>query len=457
MRERAPGLVEVVFVWRDDEGQAQVLDVEQLDAAPGASLWIGSGERFVLPHAICAAWSQERFCLVRHEKAGFVLALPPGATCEGLEAPCLMLGEGQDVEVRLDRFSFFVRPSAALRSRVGRGAWLEPNALRCIAATFAVHAVFLGLSFLAPPNASALQLDRDESRMRYVSALLTQPENVPEEFDYHRGNAPRDREASTAPVVASVSVSRGQGRDGAAQRGSLQTNVPLTQEQVRNSGVLHQLSGSLANIMGDEWSALGNPERADGTGGPGLQWDAAGMLGTGFGGLNMNGHGRGSCVGEHCGEDAIPLGGTGAGSPCGCADFRDFGRGFGQSVTTTKAELSPRPQAPRESHVPQIRTLNVASSGGLSPEQIRRAIRRHINEVRSCYEDALLRRPNLEGRVSVRFIISAAGTVQTSSVEGEAALTEVGTCIAHASRGWSFPNSEGPTLVSYPFLLDDMN
>jgi hypothetical protein len=457
MHAGAPGLVEVVFVWRDGEGQAQVLDVEHVDSRPGASLWIGSGQRFVLPHAISAAWSQERFCLVRRDTAGFVFALPPGATCAGLDAPCSMLREGQDVEVHLDRFSFFVRPSAALKSKVGRGAWLEPNALGCIAATLAVHAVFLGLSFLAPPNAAALQLDRDESRLRYVSALLTQPEHVPEEFDYHPGNAPRDREASTAPVVASVSVSRGQGREGAAQRGSLHTNVPLTQEQVRNSGVLRQLSGSLANIMGDEWSALGNPERADGTGGPGLQWDAAGMLGTGFGGLNMNGHGRGSCVGEHCGEDAIPLGGTGSGSLCGCADFRDFGRGFGHSGTTAKAGLSPRPQGIRESHLPQVRTLSVASSGGLSADQIRRAVRRHINEVRSCYEDALLRRPNLEGRVSVRFMISATGTVQSSDMEGDATLTEVGACIAQASRRWSFPSSEGPTLVSYPFLLDDMN
>jgi hypothetical protein len=42
-------------------------------------------------------------------------------------------------------------------------------------------------------------------------------------------------------------------------------------------------------------------------------------------------------------------------------------------------------------------------------------------------------------------------------MEGDATLTEVGACIAQASRRWSFPSSEGPTLVSYPFLLDDMN
>ena len=51
-------------------------------------------------------------------------------------------------------------------------------------------------------------------------------------------------------------------------------------------------------------------------------------------------------------------------------------------------------------------------SGGLSQEQVRRTIRRHVNEVRFCYEQGLQQNPSIEGRVSVRFIIANNGTVQ---------------------------------------------
>lgn len=456
-------VVEVVFAWRDEDDAPQVLEVVQIERTSDA-LWIGARNAgLLLPTELCAAFGvDERFCLLQRAGDGFEIALPPGAQCathEGLSRWALV----DTAEVRLGRFSFFVRPSEAAKpldrgAFLDGGAFLDASTLRCIAAVSAIHAAFLALSFFAPPNAAALQLDRDEGRMRFVAALLTQPEFVQEEEDDHFGSAPRDREASTAPVTGSVSVSGGPGRDGAAQQGRHRTNVPLTQEQVRDSGVLRQLSGSLANIMGDEWSALGNPDRANGPGGAGLQTLAAGDFGTGFGGLQMNGHGRGSCVGEHCGEDTISHGGTGRGGVCGCGDMGKLGHGIGMAGIGTMGNGTGQRQRLRNSHVPQIRTASVTASGGLSSEEIRRTVRRHINEVRSCYEDESARNPQLEGRVSIRLMISAEGTVQTSEVaSGANALTEVGTCIAQATRRWSFPRSNGPTLVSYPFILADMN
>ena len=258
VRAAEVGMVEVVFAWRDEAGQRQVLDIEQLDSKRAGSLWIGANGRFVLPLASSASRDgEERFCLVRREGQEFVLALPPGATCslnEHAGSPLRrhVLREGELIEVRLERFSFFVRPSAGVRSSIDRGAFFEPSSLRWIAAVFGLHAVFLGLSFFAPPNASALQLDLLESDARFISAHLAAIEVTPELTDDHFGSAPRDREASTAAVTSSVSVSGGRGHEGAAQRGARRTEVPLTPEQVETSGLLHQLSHWLAHIMGDE-------------------------------------------------------------------------------------------------------------------------------------------------------------------------------------------------------------
>ena len=44
--------------------------------------------------------------------------------------------------------------------------------------------------------------------------------------------------------------------------------------------------------------------------------------------------------------------------------------------------------------------------GSLDKEIIRRIIRRHINEVKFCYERELVKSPNLMGRVMVQFTIS---------------------------------------------------
>ena len=69
----------------------------------------------------------------------------------------------------------------------------------------------------------------------------------------------------------------------------------------------------------------------------------------------------------------------------------------------------------RGSAVPHIRTGEADVRGSLSREVIRRVIRRHINEVRFCYEQELAQRPDLAGRVTVSFIISATGSVPATS------------------------------------------
>jgi TonB family protein len=101
-----------------------------------------------------------------------------------------------------------------------------------------------------------------------------------------------------------------------------------------------------------------------------------------------------------------------------------------------------------------LRPGPVETTGGLSREDIRRTVRRHLNEVRFCYEQQLMSRPDLEGRVAVQFLVNADGSVLTSSVvDRSGPVGDVGSCVSQSVRRWTFPASQGPTRVTYPFVL----
>jgi TonB family protein len=95
--------------------------------------------------------------------------------------------------------------------------------------------------------------------------------------------------------------------------------------------------------------------------------------------------------------------------------------------------------------------------GSLSKEIIRRVIQRRVNEVRFCYEQELHARPDLHGRVNVKFIISPEGAVQAATIEStELAAARVEACIVQAVRRFTFPAPDGGgiAVVSYPFVFD---
>ena len=94
--------------------------------------------------------------------------------------------------------------------------------------------------------------------------------------------------------------------------------------------------------------------------------------------------------------------------------------------------------------------------GTLDKEIVRRIIRRHINEVKYCYELGLARRRALDGRVVVQFTIASSGQV-IASVLGSSTLgdAKVESCVVQTVRRWEFPRplGGGLVIVSYPFVL----
>ncbi len=163
----------------------------------------------------------------------------------------------------------------------------------------------------------------------------------------------------------------------------------------------------------------------------------------GFGGLGLHGVGRGG-------------GGAGLGT-VGNGVLGTLGHGAGREGTGASGYgAGAGGFRGRASAVPRICGCGEADThGGLSRESVRRVIRQHVNEVRFCYEQGLLDRPDLAGRVTVSFLVAPAGTVQTSAVASATIEDrDVQSCLTSAVRRWTFPASEGPTMVTYPLVFE---
>jgi len=160
----------------------------------------------------------------------------------------------------------------------------------------------------------------------------------------------------------------------------------------------------------------------------------------GVGGLGLVGTGRG---GGGTGEGTIGLGnvgliGKGGGGGTGSGYGRGSGAGFGG----------------RGKRVPRVRQGKASVRGSLDKDIVRRIVRRHINEVRHCYNQGLVRDPSLAGRVTIDFDVDTAGAVGASKVR-ETTLPDrkVAACINKAVKRWRFPRPSGSVHISYPFVL----
>lgn len=94
--------------------------------------------------------------------------------------------------------------------------------------------------------------------------------------------------------------------------------------------------------------------------------------------------------------------------------------------------------------------------GSIDKAEIRRVVMAHAGDIKRCYEQGLARRPDLEGRVTLKFTIGKTGTVAAVSVT-ETTLNDRATeqCIMRTASKWVFPKPSGDGLVtvSYPFIL----
>ncbi len=131
----------------------------------------------------------------------------------------------------------------------------------------------------------------------------------------------------------------------------------------------------------------------------------------------------------------------GAPEPCAMAQLYD----------EMEAEAAAESAEPEADGDPSVEAGGI-SGGGRERDVIAAVIRRHINEVRYCYERQLAQQADLEGNLVVRFTIQPDGTIGTVEIT-TGMHEEVDACVAARIRSWTFPAAEGITVVNYPFVF----
>lgn len=96
------------------------------------------------------------------------------------------------------------------------------------------------------------------------------------------------------------------------------------------------------------------------------------------------------------------------------------------------------------------------AGGTLDPAEIRAVVVSHIDEIQSCYSDAIRLNPASGGKVLIRGVIGESGNVESAAIDdGSVVDPFLGSCIAATMMGWRFPAPQGGRVMfRYPFMLE---
>ncbi len=401
------------------------------------------------------------FRLVSVERGVFSVNLAPAMRAE-LRTPLQRLALGPDqgraeaplvippeshLRIGCGEVTFEIRatePAASVPKPWLPAGWREEWPYPAAVALAAL--LLLGLLRAVPADPHALSLDDIAAAHRWDRMRMI-PVQVPPVMT-ETGSGPKAAEGSGAPAA---NKPRGEVGDRNARRADarMATKGPARPDdaraaaaRVRSNPLLVALAsartGALAEVLSTD-SALG-AEKDDVVG----HLTATLSGGAYGGGLADSGTGDGGGgTGERLtGEGALrTIGMRDGGGPGGS---HDHGRGVGL--------LAGR----QIRHPPEVVGCCASVRGSLDREIIRRIVRRHLNEVRFCYDEALVARPTLAGRVVVQFSIAPTGRVLASLLQSSTlGATAAEACIVNAVKRWEFPAPEGGGLVmvSYPFQL----
>ena len=469
--------VEVVILW----GELSILHVEHM--SPPRSFFVGEATDAKGKPATdfligSESLGTDRLPVVVESGSTCAVVIPPGAVgdvsignqvislddlaAQGQLQPSSALAgarqyplpPGATARVMYRGFTFVVKPVSAARAiGVGQANRVDWKGYIWTFASMGLHVGLLLLFYFLPPRSASLSLDLLNADSRLVKYLIEPPETVEEETpEWLQENKQEDDEGGKGKRHKDEEGQMGKkdekktknkfGIEGPPDNQDPHMAREEAKEMAANAGIIGVLKASVG-----AWNSPTSPYGRDSA----LGNDAMSALGAlmgdqvgsnfGFGGLGLRGTGRG---GGGTGEGTIGLGNIGT---IGHGAGGGTGSGYGSGAGGFRG---------RDAKVPRIRSGQADVHGSLSKEVIRRVIGRHINEVRFCYEQELNSRPDLQGRVAVKFIISPTGAVQTAAVDkSDMGNAKVEQCIAQAVRRWTFPAPEGGgiVVVTYPFVL----
>ncbi len=296
-------------------------------------------------------------------------------------------------------------------------------------AAFMASAAFVGAmcGVLMSMSPASMDVDTIELPTRFAEIFLQDPVverhmEQPEKLAESEGAKAKLDEGKTGRRDADMKIAKGDKVELA--------KAALDKEIAENAGVLGALreSGDLDGVLGNTGLSMDIIGGIGGLiGGKGAQF--------GSGGLSSRGSGLGG------GGTARGLGGLG-----------NKGRGSGDSNYGTGDGI-----------MGGKRTGEIRNPGGdsivigqMDKAVVDAVVRRHLSNIRYCYQRELQRNPELIGKVTVKFVIAGDGSVSSattkSSTLGNAAAES---CINGRFMRMEFPEPKknGIVIVTYPFLF----
>ncbi len=364
----------------------------------------------------------------------------------------VVLPRGAKARIELGELVFDVAAVAPGRHVAGRAATDRPFWIYN-AAAFVMVGSLLGLVHLIPEALQELASDEALADNRFVG-YLAQPDAPPEEEPEEAIDNPDNKEISTAgsPGKRAPAPEGKMGKPSSRVANKMyqakgpRDAVPQIgrtfSDEVRRSGLLGMMAADsghfLASVNGAAFT-VGDADEDLWGNVHGLEHGEA----HGLGGLGLIGPGRG---GGGDADGVIGLGAVGTIGTTGKNGQGGIGYKNGHGARFDK----------RRTKVPEVRLTKGEFEGVVDKEVVRRVVRSHINEIRGCYDQGLVRKPNLSGRVAIQFTIGPGGNVPASAVV-ESSLGDGSTeqCIARAVKRWRFPtgSSGGHAIITYPFVL----
>lgn len=317
-----------------------------------------------------------------------------------------------------------VAPKAALPA-VAKGGLiksLDPLFSSLVTGSFIFHfglAAFL--STLDPPPPPTLE-DVGERFAKFIAPDITKLKPPPKAEAKAEANAGEKKAEKKKDEGGEKKKDAGsKAKDDAGRKAAIQ-------KAVASKGLLKVLGakgggGAFADVFGST--------------GPG---QGLGEMLAGAGGVDMAAAGQGAMNGPR------GAGGGGGAADIGALGTTGGGGGAGGAVGARQAV-----QVKGE-----VKASNVEEvDGSLDPKVITKTIKSRMAGFKACYENALKRSPNLQGKVVISFTIDEEGRVSHAEVETDSlGDPEVGRCIASLFKRIRFPKpDEGTVQASFPFVF----
>jgi hypothetical protein len=373
---------------------------------------------------------------------GHQLPLPPGAKAR--------------VEVE-GGFVFLVAAvNAGKPVKHGVGAGMDWTVLMYFGLSFLAHAgIIAAMAFFVPPLGLTDDEDIDKDQLYLIQQFL-------------KSAAEREQEEKDTEVVEDNADNKegGTGTRAKGEEGSMgnptskATNKRYAVQGPKDNPDPH-IARQAALREAQEFGMIGllNTGAAGDPNAPTAPWGRDDSLGMDE--VSARGNMWGDEIGDAFGAGGLGLsgigeGGGGRGEGIGLGNIGTLGHGAGTGTGQGFGAGHGRLGGSHKTRAPKVRMGATTVSGRLPPEVIQRIVRQNYGRFRMCYEGGLARNPNLEGRVSVRFVIGRDGSVSNVS-NGGSDLADSGVvgCVIQAYYGLSFPQPEGGIVtVVYPIMFE---